>query len=110
MNNTTVKEGKNMAIIAYLTIFGVIIAFSMNVDKKNDFASFHIRQSLGLWLLFLFISAFIGYFDSIAISAAFYLVFIVLWIYGFSGALAERKQQIPLVGSLFQSMFASIIK
>ena len=31
-----------MAIIAYITIFGLIAAYFMNNDKKNPFASFHI--------------------------------------------------------------------
>ena len=47
---TTVNEGKTIAIIAYITIIGLIIAFVMNNDKKNTFASYHIKQSLGLAL------------------------------------------------------------
>lgn len=42
------NEGKNIAIIAYITIIGLIIAFVMNNDKKDAFASYHIKQSLGL--------------------------------------------------------------
>jgi len=35
--NTTVaiSEGKTIAIIAYITIIGLIIAFVMNNDKKD---------------------------------------------------------------------------
>ena len=46
--NGTVEEGKTMAIISYLTFIGTIIAYVMNNDKKNSFASFHIRQMIGL--------------------------------------------------------------
>lgn len=46
----TVNEGKNIAIIAYITLIGLIIAFVMNTDKKNEFAKYHITQSLGLAL------------------------------------------------------------
>ena len=49
MVNNTVEQGKNIAVISYLTIFGTIIAYFLNGDKKNEFASFHIRQALGLW-------------------------------------------------------------
>ena len=45
-----VNEGKNIAIIAYMTFIGLIIAFVMNNDKKNEFAKYHIKQSLGLAL------------------------------------------------------------
>ena len=44
MNTGTVQEGKTIAIISYITIIGLIIAFIMNQSKKNSFASFHIRQ------------------------------------------------------------------
>ena len=48
-NKTTViNEGKNIAIIAYITIIGLIIAYVMNNDKKDAFATYHIKQSLGL--------------------------------------------------------------
>jgi hypothetical protein len=44
---------KNTAIIAYLTIIGSVIAIFMNQEEnKSEFASFHIRQALGLFILF----------------------------------------------------------
>ena len=50
MASQNTDNGKNTAIISYLTIIGTIIAIILNNDKKNDFASFHIRQALGyLW-------------------------------------------------------------
>ena len=47
--NQTVEEGKTMAIISYVTIIGLIIAFVSNNSKPNEFTSFHIRQSLGIF-------------------------------------------------------------
>lgn len=44
----TIEEGKTIALIAYLTVIGLIIAFVMNNDKKNPFAIYHIRQVIGL--------------------------------------------------------------
>ncbi len=41
---------KTTAIIAYITLIGLIIAFVQNQDKKDEFAKFHIVQSLGLLL------------------------------------------------------------
>ena len=44
-------DGKNVAIIAHITLIGWIIALVMNGgDKKSEFASFYIRQMLGLML------------------------------------------------------------
>ncbi|MGB1450928.1 MAG: hypothetical protein ACPG7E_04370, partial [Marinirhabdus sp.] len=53
MEDNTVTEGKTIAIISYITFIGLIIAFVMNNEKKNSFASFHIRQSLGLVALYI---------------------------------------------------------
>lgn len=36
-------QGKNIAIISYLTVIGLVLAFVMNNEKKEPFASFHIR-------------------------------------------------------------------
>lgn len=46
--SSSVSDGKVTAIISYLTLIGLIIAFFINLSKKNAFASFHIRQMLGL--------------------------------------------------------------
>ena len=35
MENQTVNEGKTAAIIAYITIFGTIIAYILNAGKKS---------------------------------------------------------------------------
>ena len=53
MENHTVYEGKTMAIISYFWWIGLIIAFIMNNNKKNTFASFHIRQMIGHAVEFL---------------------------------------------------------
>ena len=50
MNNLSVQDGKTIAIISYITIIGTLIAFIMNQNKHNYFASFHIRQALGIFL------------------------------------------------------------
>lgn len=108
MENSTAKEGKNMAIISYITIIGTIIAMSMNATPKNDFARFHIRQSLGIHISFYIIGLLISQFDSWLISIGFYIFYIVLWVYGISGAIQERKTIIPLLGNQFQKWFSFI--
>jgi len=35
-NSSVNKEAKNIAIISYITIVGLIIAFVMNSDKKHE--------------------------------------------------------------------------
>ena len=103
------EKSKNTAIIAYLTIIGSVIAIFMNQEEnKNEFASFHIRQALGLFLSFFLLGYFIGYFDSWTITSAFYIFYFILWIYGFLGALQGEKKILPLVGNFFQSTFKNL--
>ena len=48
MNENTVFEGKTAAVLGYITFVGLIIGYFMNSESKNEFAAFHLRQSLGL--------------------------------------------------------------
>lgn len=100
---------KDAALVAYLTILGTVISIFMNnEEKKTEFASFHIRQALGIFLSFFLLGYFVGYADSWTVSSAFYLFYFILWIYGFSGALSGQKRLLPLVGAFFQTTFKSL--
>ena len=109
MENKTVEEGKTIAIIAYITIIGLIIAFVMNNEKKNEFASFHIRQSLGIIGLSIAITIFFGFVVSIPfLPTIIHLLLIVLWFLGFIGAIQGEKKKVPILGDQFQEWFKSI--
>jgi uncharacterized membrane protein len=100
---------KDAALVAYLTILGTVIAIFMNnEEKKTEFASFHIRQALGIFLSFFLLGYFVGYADSWTVSSAFYFFYFILWIYGFSGVLSGQKRLIPVVGAFFQTTFKSL--
>ena len=95
------SDGKNVAIIAHFHLIGWIIALIMNNDKKNEFASFYIRQVLGLILIsFVGVIPVFGWF-------ALILVF-VLWIMSLISAIGGEKKSVPLLGDQFQEWFKSI--
>ena len=104
----SIEEGKNIAIVSYITIIGSVIALIMNSEKKNVFAYFHIRQSLGIFLTFFAFGYFIGYFDSWMITSAFWVFIFILWVYGFLGALEGKMRIVPIVGELYQKLFKGI--
>jgi len=108
MENTTVSEGKNIAIISYITWIGTIIAFFMNNDKKNSFAAFHIRQMIGLSLLSIALSIILRFADLGFIGSAIGLFPFVLWIIGFIGVVQGQEKSVPLLGDLFQDWFKGI--
>lgn len=104
-----IAEGKTTAIIAYITIIGLIIAFVQNNDKKNDFAFFHIRQSLGLVLTgmsfgIIGIIPILGWF----INIIGILLVIYLWITGLMNAMNGKDRPVPFLGVRFEEWFKGI--
>ena len=102
------KEGRTTAIVAYFTILGALIALSMNAEPKNEFARFHIRQAFGLHIFFLGFALFLSQWFNEYAWIGLYICYIVLWGYGFIGALSEKKQSVPVLGPLFQKWFTFI--
>jgi uncharacterized membrane protein len=107
--NNDIQKGKNTAIVAYLTIIGSVIAIFMNQENnRSEFASFHIRQGLGISITFHLLAYFVGNIDSWMASSAFYLFYFTLWIYGFLGVIQNQKNEIPVLGAFFQKLFKSL--
>jgi uncharacterized membrane protein len=104
----TIEEGKTTAITAYILGIGVLIAMSMNAENKNSFASFHIRQGLGLTLSFISIGLIISNFNSMMITLPFWIFISTLWTYAIITAIKGQTEPVPLVGKLFQKLLASI--
>ncbi len=104
----TVEEGKIAAITSYVLVVGVLIAMSMNSESKNSFASFHIRQALGISLTFISLGLIISNFDSLMISAPMWISVSVLWSYGIYSAINGTTKPLPLLGNYFQKWFKSI--
>ncbi|PCJ94157.1 MAG: hypothetical protein COA50_13475 [Flavobacteriaceae bacterium] len=105
---TDTKAGKTTAVIAYLTIVGALIAISMNSDPKHKFARFHTRQAFGLHLIFLGCALFLSQWYNDYAWYGLYTFYIVLWVYGFVGALSNKEQEVPILGSYFQKWFTFI--
>lgn len=108
MDQNTIEEGKTLGLVAYLTLFGTLIAFFMNQDKKNPFTSFHIRQALGLGILYIMIAFVVSSLDSVMVSMSFWIFFSILYLYGIFGAITGKMNKIPMLGDIFQNLFKSI--
>lgn len=106
--NATIKEGKTNAVISYLTIIGTIVALILNNGKKNSFSSFHIRQNVGLNIIY-FLNQWIvyKYFGLIAFWVIWTVTF-VLWFIGFVGVLKNEEKLVPIFGEKFQEWFKGL--
>ena len=49
-NTPAVPEDKTVAILAYITLIGFIIAIVLHGQKKTALGAFHLRQMLGIFL------------------------------------------------------------
>ncbi len=102
-------DPKVIAILAYITFIGWIVALVLNSNNKSDLASFHLRQALGVILLFLvssfvFVVPIIGW---LAGMAGIVLAF-VLWIIGLISAVNGEQKVVPVLGDKFQEWFQGL--
>lgn len=104
-------EGKEIAIIAYITIIGLIAAFIMNSEKKAAFANYHIRQVLGLAVTGLAmgiigIIPILGWLVVIVGS----ILLLVMWIVGLINAINGVAKPVPILGEKYEKWFEGIGK
>lgn len=108
-------DAKTTAWVSYLTIVGWIIALVThnNMNPKSSLATFHIRQSFGLFAVSfaIYIVFFILVFVIPFLSMLLWVVWIgllVFWILGLISAFNGEEKPLPVVGPLFQQWFQFI--
>ncbi len=107
MSNQTEKN--LIGVISYIPIVGLIVAYILNRDKKDEFVAFHIRQSLGIHIAYLVlvvvamlpVLGFIIYF----LGGLFLLV---LWLLGVIYALQGQSKPVPILGEKFNAWFREV--
>ncbi|WP_410881422.1 hypothetical protein [Myroides sp. DW712] len=100
-----IESGKNMALASHLTILGCMIVIFMNIEPKNKYTGFYIKQTFGLHLMFYVFAYFVGNIDSLFATVPFYICFIVLWFYSFLGSVQGEIRVLPGIGGYFQKWF-----
>lgn len=108
MSTKDVEAGKTAAIVAYFTLVGSLIAITMNLEAKNAFARFHIRQAFGIHLLFHALAIGFTFTGIPYITLALFLGYLLLWGYAFLQAINGKKTLVPVVGPYFQKWFTFI--
>ncbi len=117
----TSTEDKTVAIIAYITFIGFIIALIMHGSKKTQLGAFHLRQVLGLiltsivgWIgiaivamVLVFIPV-IGPIVAMLLWLGFGLGLLVLFIMGLIAAVNGQQKPMPVVGDYFAKWFAGV--
>lgn len=106
MNNTK-DSGKLLATISYITPIGLIIAITMNLEKRNPFVFFHARQMIGLILCVGFSNLCDKYINP-TLGLSLWCVTFLLWLYALFTAITGTQKPIPILGKYFQQWFKSL--
>jgi len=101
-------EDKTVAIVAYLTLIGFLVAIIIHSNKKTKLGAFHLRQMLGFILtsfavIVLVVIPIIGW----LLIPVFYICMLVLWILGLIAAINGQMKPMPVVGPLYQKWFGT---
>jgi ElaB/YqjD/DUF883 family membrane-anchored ribosome-binding protein len=96
------SDGKNVGIIAHITLIGWVIAIVMNSSNKTEFGSFYIRQMLGLILVSV-VTSFIPIVNFVA-----WIPLLVAWIMSLISALGGEMKPSWLLGEQFQDWFKGL--
>lgn len=112
---------KLLAIIAYITIIGWVISFLVyKSDKGNGEAyplyRFHLKQSLGLMILFFLVPAVQWFFSFIPfmlwlmnlVTPLLYLGIFILWLLGLINAINGETKEVPILGQYLQHLFRDL--
>lgn len=96
---------KTIALIAYAPFVGFFIAFFMNQDKKYPFATWHIKNMFGIFVLFI-ASMVIQSSINVMLGDVFWLICFILWLNCWIQALLDKKTGIPVLSEKFQDWFS----
>ena len=93
---------KNKAFLAHLTPIGWLIALALNQSGKDQFTTYYLRQTIGIFICF-FLTRFIPDYYIFAWGFIF-----VLWVYSFLGVVKNAEIAVPLLGKYFQQWFSKL--
>lgn len=108
-------DAKTTSWLSYITIIGWIVAYvnHNNAAVKSSVATFHLRQSFGLMVLYfavwilnfmlIMVIPFIG-----TLFWLLYIALIILWVIGLVNAINGETKPLPVVGIPFQQWFVFI--
>src|SRR5690606_41841995 len=104
MTEQTIQEGKTLAIVSYITFVGLIIAIIMNLEKRNPFVFFHVRQMLGLIIMLIFSNLVEAYVNS-WLGTSFWIITIVCLLFGLIYVAKGESRSISVLGESFKELY-----
>lgn len=104
------KEHKYLAVAAYITPAGWIVAYIMKMlsGADNKFCIFHLRQGFGLLLTFGIILLVLSYTDLHIVTQLVQILYFICIVIGVLGALDGKCRYQPVFGKLYYNLITFI--
>ncbi|MDO3642387.1 hypothetical protein [Mucilaginibacter sp. L3T2-6] len=114
-------DGRTAGLCSYFFVLGWSVSyFGYHQTEKTSLSSFHLRQTLFLYLSYVALrfgllsildktGALAGIFSLEYLIIATNALFIVFWTIGLAGANAGKEKHIPVIGRAAQFIFAGIL-
>jgi len=101
-------DAKTKAIISHLFGIGWLIALIMNMNNKEELASYFIRQNLGLIIIAIALRI-VGYIPVLgtAVWIAGGILVFVFWLMSLIWSIQGEMKPVPWIGDKFQEWFKS---
>ncbi len=129
MENTEIAkpkgvDGKIIAGISYFGLIGLIIAFVLSRENKNELVLFHLKQAAGLFVLLIVFHICTSFACAICAIPIFWIGFIlvlpvvviintcilILMIMGIINGFTEKMKPLPIIGKKSDAFFSKYIK
>jgi hypothetical protein len=101
-------DAKTKAIISHIPVLGWVIALVINMNQKEEYASFYIRQNLGFMVAWFVVSVFMWFPIINWIAWIGYVVVGIFWLMSLIWAVTDVMKPIPWLGKQFQEWFKSL--
>jgi uncharacterized membrane protein len=100
-------NGKAKAILAHITIIGWVIALILNMKDRDEFASFYIRQYLGIMIAGLLGNLILNLMNTTA-AMVWGVIILIAWLMSLVSAITDKKNETPVIGQYFQEWFKGL--
>lgn len=102
-------DAKTKAIVAHLTLVGWVIALVINMNQKEEYASYYIRQNLGLMLIMIILSILqvipiLGW----IVAWIGYVIVFIFWLMSLIWSVSGEMKPVPWLGTQFQEWFKAL--
>jgi hypothetical protein len=102
-------DAKTKAIISHIFLVGWVIALVINMNQKEEYASYYIRQNLGLMI----IGFIIGFVNVIPILGQIVfvvagIILFIFWLMSLIWSITDVMKPVPWLGIQFQDWFKSL--